>query len=60
MSVPIPTNNIGKVDIYIDDTIGIAVDINNNLRRVSNPLVIHAYHTPSTLQILFHEKTLYL
>jgi hypothetical protein len=35
MSVEIPPNDIGKVDIYIDDTIGLALDINDNVRRVS-------------------------
>jgi hypothetical protein len=44
MSVKIPPNDLGKVDIYIDDTIGIAPDINDNATRVSSsiPLVIHA------------------
>jgi hypothetical protein len=40
----LPTNDIGKVDIYIDDSIGIALDIDDNPRRVSYaiPLVIHS------------------
>jgi hypothetical protein len=48
LAVRIPHNNIGKVDIYIDDTIGIALDFNDNVNRVSKavPLAIHAITRP--------------
>jgi hypothetical protein len=32
LAADIPTNNVGKVDIYIDDSISIALDINDNPR----------------------------
>jgi hypothetical protein len=43
LAVNIPINNLGKADIYIDDTIGIALDIDDNVKRVSAaiPLAIH-------------------
>jgi hypothetical protein len=43
LAVNIPTNDIGKADIYIDDTIGVALDKNDNVKRVSAaiPLAIH-------------------
>ncbi len=42
-AIDLPINDIGKVDIYIDDSIGIALDANDNSRRVSYsiPLAIH-------------------
>jgi hypothetical protein len=48
MSVKIPPNDFGKVDIYNNDTIGIAPDIHDNATRVSRsiPLVIHALARP--------------
>jgi hypothetical protein len=44
LAVHIPTNNIIKVNIYNDDSIGIALDLNDKHRRVSYsiPLAIHA------------------
>jgi hypothetical protein len=48
MSVKIPVNDLGKVDIYLDDTIGIALDTNDNALRVSRaiPLIIHSLARP--------------
>jgi hypothetical protein len=48
MSVRIPVNDLGKVDIYLDDTIGIALDTNDNALRVSQaiPLIIHSLARP--------------
>jgi len=47
-AVNIPTNDIGKADIYIDDTIGVALDKNDNVKRVSAaiPLAIHILSRP--------------
>jgi len=48
LAVSIPINDIGKADIYIDDTIGIALDKNDNVNRVSAaiPLAIHCLSRP--------------
>jgi hypothetical protein len=48
LAVNIPTNDIGKADIYIDDTIGVALDKNDNVKRVSAaiPLAIHILSRP--------------
>jgi hypothetical protein len=48
LAVKIPTNNMGKVDIYIDDTIGIALDKDDNVNRVCKaiPLAIHTMSGP--------------
>jgi hypothetical protein len=45
LSVSLPTNDIGKVDVYIDDSIDIALDIGDNVRRIRRaiPLTIHAF-----------------
>jgi hypothetical protein len=54
LSVQIPFNVRGKVDIYIDDTIGIAPDIDDNISRVNKsiPLAIHTLaHPLDTLPI---------
>jgi hypothetical protein len=42
LAVNIATNDVGKVDIYIDDSIGVALDLDNNPRRMSRaiPLAI--------------------
>jgi hypothetical protein len=50
LSMEIPINNMGKTDIYIDDTIGIAPDINENNLWVSYiiPLAIHTLARPSS------------
>jgi hypothetical protein len=47
-SVFIPPNPLGKIDIYIDDTIGIAPDILDNVNRTSKsiPLAIHSIARP--------------
>jgi len=44
LAVNIPTNDVGKVDIYIDDSIVVALDLDNNPCRVSRaiPLAIQA------------------
>jgi hypothetical protein len=48
LAVSIPINDIGKADIYIDDIIGIALDKNDNVNRVSVaiPLAIHCLSRP--------------
>jgi hypothetical protein len=48
LAVFIPTNDKGKVDIYIDDTIGITPDLQDNTHRVSRviPLAIHTLTRP--------------
>jgi hypothetical protein len=48
ISVNIPTNDISTIDIYINDTIGLAPDIEDNVARVSRaiPLVIHSLSRP--------------
>jgi hypothetical protein len=48
LAVKIPINDIGKADIYIDDTIGVALDLNDNVNRVSTaiPLAIHTMARP--------------
>jgi hypothetical protein len=48
LAVDIPINDIGKVDIYIFDTIGISLDKNDNVQRVSAaiPLAIHTLCRP--------------
>jgi hypothetical protein len=50
LAVDIPPNDIGKVDIYIDDSIGVALDISDNPRRVNYAilLVIHAFQERPT------------
>jgi hypothetical protein len=42
LSVTLPENDNGQVDIYIDDTIGLTPDLHDNLQRVSRttPLAI--------------------
>jgi hypothetical protein len=55
MAVKIPPNDLGKTDIYIDDTIGITPDIGENTSRVSKaiPLAIHSISRPlDTLDII--------
>ncbi len=48
LAVDIPTNHIRRVDMYIDNTIGIALDLGDNVTRVQNavPLVINAFARP--------------
>jgi hypothetical protein len=48
LAVDIPINDIGKADIYIDDTIGVALDLSDNVNRVSAtiPLAIHTIARP--------------
>ena len=48
LAVDIPTNHIRKVDMYIDNTIGIALDLGDNVTRVQSavPLVINAFARP--------------
>lgn len=51
LSVDIPENDHGKVDIYIDDSIGIAPDIRDSVIQVSKsiPLTIHSIARPLNL-----------
>jgi len=48
LSINIPVNNLAKVDIYIDDSIGVAPDIGDSVIRVSKsiPLAIHSIARP--------------
>jgi hypothetical protein len=48
MTVKVPINYLGKVDIYIDDTIGVTPDLHDNSLRVSRaiPLAIHSISRP--------------
>jgi hypothetical protein len=49
IAVSLPPNDLGKVDIYIDDSIGITPDLQNNSLRVSRaiPLAIRTFARPS-------------
>jgi hypothetical protein len=46
--VTIPPNNLGKVDVYLDDFITVTPDLDNNCARVNNaiPLAIHSIACP--------------
>ncbi len=46
--IKVPENDLGKVDIYIDDSVGIIPDINDNATRMDHtiPLIIHALARP--------------
>jgi hypothetical protein len=48
LAVSIPLNDLGKVDIYIDDSIGITPDLQDNTSRVSQaiPLAIRTLSRP--------------
>jgi hypothetical protein len=48
LAVNIPTNNMGKGDIYIDDSIFICPDLNDNIERIARavPLAINAIARP--------------
>jgi hypothetical protein len=48
LAIKVPINDIGKTEIYLDDTIGIAPDIGDNVHRVSYaiPLAIHSLARP--------------
>ncbi len=48
LSVSLPINDIGLADIYIDDTIGVAIDIDSNPCRVNRaiPLAINTFARP--------------
>ena len=48
ISVPVPLDINGKIDIYIDDFIGIAPDVANTVSKVSQaiPLAIHSIARP--------------
>jgi hypothetical protein len=39
ISVTIPINNIGKIDLYIDDNIAIALDMQDNIQRVTKTVI---------------------
>jgi hypothetical protein len=49
LAVPLPVDDEGKTDVYLDDTIGIAPDIENHVTRVSYaiPLAIHTLARPT-------------
>jgi hypothetical protein len=40
LAVHLPPNNLGKVDIYIDDSIGITPDLHDNTSRVSRAILL--------------------
>jgi len=44
LSVPIPDNDIGSADVFIDDFLPVALDINDNVKRVGYavPLAVHS------------------
>jgi len=44
LSISIPTNNIGKSDVFIDDIIAISLDNDDNIRRVCSAVLL-AIHT---------------
>jgi len=48
MSVDVPVNDFGKVDVFIDDTIAVTPDLNQNTTRVTRavPLAIHSVARP--------------
>jgi hypothetical protein len=48
ISVPVPLDINGKIDIYIDDFIGIAPDVADTVSKVNQaiPLVIHSIARP--------------
>jgi hypothetical protein len=58
LSVTIPMNDLGKVDIYPDDSIGVVPDIDDNARRVNRaiPLAIHALPRPLSDNECFPRK----
>jgi len=58
LAIDIPVNGIGKVNIYINDSIGIALDQNNNLIRVSHaiPQAIIAISRAQNHWIRYQEK----
>jgi hypothetical protein len=58
LAIDIPVNDIGKVNIYINDSIGIALDQNNNLIRVSHaiPQAIRAISRAQNHWIRYQEK----
>jgi hypothetical protein len=47
-AVYIPINDIGKVDMYINDTIGVAINLADNMKHVqfAMPLVIYEFLRP--------------
>ncbi len=38
LSVEVPTNDIGKVDIFLDNSIGITLEINDNAIKVNQAI----------------------
>jgi hypothetical protein len=48
LAVDIPINGVGKGDIYVDDSIFVCPDLNNNIERVAKavPLAINALARP--------------
>jgi hypothetical protein len=48
LSVDIPVNDLGKVDVFIDDNIAVTPDLNCNTKRVIRaiPLAIHSVARP--------------
>jgi len=48
LSVKLPTNPLGYIDIYIDDNIGVTPDLNDNALRMNQaiPLAIHTLAHP--------------
>jgi hypothetical protein len=54
--------DVGKADIYINDTIAISLGINENLNRINNaiPFVIHTLACLINLSDLFPGKDIFL
>ncbi len=48
LSIALPPNDIGIADIYLDDSIGVALDINSNAQRINRaiPLAINTFARP--------------
>lgn len=58
LAVTILPDDLGKDDIYIDNSIGITPDLHDNTKRVSRaiPLVIHTLSRPLSSSDVIHRK----
>jgi hypothetical protein len=58
LSVNIPTNNIGKIDLYIDDNTAIILEEKDNVKRVTNAILtaIRAVSRPLNLSDQIHRN----
>jgi hypothetical protein len=62
LSVPVPLYENGKIDIYIDDFIGVAPGVGDTVSRVAQaiPLAIHSIARPVILSNPIPRKTSFL